>query len=59
MATIAELVEKHGREEVIEMLVKQRRLTREYAEFVVAMELGEIDRDVVNLDEKEDDSEVA
>lgn len=50
MAGIVELVEENGREATIDLLVATLDMSRGYAEFVVAMSLGENEGDVVKID---------
>lgn len=56
---IKEMVEKFGREATVDALVNQLNMTRDYAEFLVAMELGETTGDLVQLDDEEDNAATA
>lgn len=55
MATIKEMIAAGvTREEIIQMHMERFGMTREYAEFVVAMDLEEVTGDVIVLNEGED-----
>ena len=57
MASIKELVGEIGRLATVDMMVTKLNMRREYAEFVVAMSLGENDGDTILIEDGQDDSQ--
>jgi hypothetical protein len=56
--TFADIADEIGLEETIKMMVEQLNMTEYYARFVIGMERGEIDGDIVEVDEKGEEKEI-